>query len=162
MKSTNNKILIIAVVLLLITNIALVALMVTGRGTNNDKGRRGKIEPFELMVKELNLTVQQQKEFKELKDAHFTKAKPLFDSLRAGKNAFFALLKQENISDSVLNLYSQRINETQSKLDKMLFAHLKKVRSLCTPEQQPQFDSFVQKMMQRGRRDSVGKNDSKR
>ena len=162
MRSTNNKILVIAVALLLTTNIALVVLMLTGRTTNSDRGRRGKSEPFELLVKELNLTEQQQKEFKELKDAHFSKAKPLFDSLRAGKNAFFALVKQENIPDSVLNLYSQRINETQSKLDKMLFAHLKKVRSLCTPEQQPKFDMFVQKMMQKGRRDSVGKNDSKR
>jgi periplasmic protein CpxP/Spy len=155
MKSSNNKILIIAVVLLLITNVALVALMVTGRDKDNGKGHRGKGEPFQLMVKELKLTEQQQKEFKQLKEEHFANTKPLFDSLRAAKAAFFTLLKEENVNDNMLNSYSQRVNERQSALDKILFIHLKKVRSLCSAEQQPKFDSFVLKMMQRGRRDSA-------
>jgi periplasmic protein CpxP/Spy len=162
MKSANNKILIIAVVLLLITNMALVVLMMTGRDKDNSRGHRGKFEPFELLVKELSLTEQQQKEFRELKDAHFAKAKPLFDSLRKAKTAFFSLMKQESVPDSLLNLYSRQMNERQTELDKMLFAHLKKVRSLCTAEQQPKFDVFVQKMMQRGRRDSAGAKESNR
>jgi Spy/CpxP family protein refolding chaperone len=155
MKNSNNKILIIAVVLLLITNIALVALMVTGKGKDNGKGRRGKTEPFELMVKELGLTEEQQTNFKQLKEAHFNTTKPLYDSLRAARTAFFTLLKEENVSDSMLTSYSQRVNEKQMAIDKILFAHFKKVRSLCTPEQQPKFDAFVQKMMQRGRKDSA-------
>lgn len=155
MKYPNSKILIIAVVLLLITNIGLVALMVSGRGKDTGKGHRGRSEPFELMVKELGLTEQQQKTFRQLKEEHSISTKPLFDSLRAAKAAFFTLLKEENINDSMLNSYSLRVNEKQAALDRVLFLHLKKVRGLCSAEQQPKFDAFVQKMMQRGRRDSA-------
>jgi protein CpxP len=157
MKNSNNRILTTAVVLLLITNIALVALMVTGKDKDEGTRRRGRGEPFEMMARELGLTEQQKASMKQLKEAHFASTKPLFDSLRAAKAAFFGLLKEDNITDSVLAVYGMRVNEKQAALDKILFAHFRKVRSICTPDQQPKFDAFVQKMMQRGRRDSADK-----
>lgn len=154
MKST-NKILTIAVILLLITNIALVAMMVMGKDKKERKG--GREQAFEMMVKELDMTEAQQKEYKQLKDEHMKDSKPLFDSLRSARNAFFALVKDPAANDSILSVYSQRISERQSAIDKNIFAHFKRVRSLFTPEQQPKFDTFVQKMMQRRRdnRDSA-------
>ena len=157
MKISNNKILTIAVVLLLLVNIALVVFMIMGKSRNGNKHSGGKGDPFEMMVKELNMTEQQQKEYKQQKEEHFKNIKPLFDSVRAAKMAFFALTKEQNVSDSIINAYSQRIAEKQSIIDKLTFAHFKKVRNLFTTAQQPKFDVFVQKMMQRGRRDSAGK-----
>lgn len=154
MKST-NKILAIAAVLLLITNIILVSMMVSGKNKQERKGPGGKGDPFEMMVKELSMTEQQQKEYKLLKEEHLAGTKSLYDSLKTAKSTFFSLVKEEQVNDSLLNQYSERINEKQAALDKLLFTHFKRVRSLFTAEQQPKFDSFVQKMMQRGRRDSV-------
>ena len=155
MKSSNNKILTIAVVLLLLVNIALVAFIVMGKNRNDKWHSGGKGDPFETMVKELNMTAEQQKNYKEQKEEHFKKIKPLFDSVRMAKTAFYALIKEQNVSDSSINVYSQRITEKQSVIDKLTFAHFKTVRNLFTPEQQPKFDAFVQKMMQRGKRDST-------
>lgn len=154
MKSS-NKFLTIAVILLLITNIALVAMMVLGKGKKEKKN--GREQAFEMMVKELDMTEAQQKEYKLLKDEHMKDSKPLFDSLRSARNAFFALVKDSTASDSTLAVYSQRISERQAAIDKNIFAHFRRVRNLFTPEQQPKFDTFVQKMMQRRRdnRDSV-------
>jgi periplasmic protein CpxP/Spy len=155
MKSS-NKILTIAVILLLITNIALVAMLVMGK-QKKDKRGGGREQAFEMMVKELDMTDAQQKEYKLLKETHLKDSKPLFDSLRTARNAFFALVKDTAASDSVLTVYSQRISERQAAIDRNIFAHFKKVRNLFTPEQQPRFDTFVQKMMQRKRdnRDSA-------
>jgi periplasmic protein CpxP/Spy len=154
MKSS-NKILTIAVILLLITNIALVAMLVLGKQKKDKRG--GREQAFEMMVKELDMTDAQQKEYKLLKETHLKDSKPLFDSLRTARNAFFALIKDTAASDSVLTVYSQRISERQAAIDRNIFAHFKKVRNLFTPEQQPKFDTFVQKMMQRKRdnRDSA-------
>lgn len=154
MKSS-NKILTIAVILLLITNIGLVAMMVLGKGKKDRKN--GREEAFEMMVKELDMSDAQQKDYKMLKEEHMKNSKPLFDSLRAARNTFFALVKDSAVSDSVLNIYSQHISERQAAIDKNIFAHFKRVRNLFTPEQQPKFDTFVQKMMQRRRdnRDSA-------
>ena len=83
MKNSNNKILTIAVVLLLLTNIALVVFMMKGSNSHYGKHPGGRDEPFEMMVKELNMTEQQQKDFKQQKEEHFKNIKPLFDSVRA-------------------------------------------------------------------------------
>lgn len=155
MKNSTNKILTIAVVFLLLTNIALVIFMLNKKQPADKK--RNRVDPSEMMVKELNMTEQQQKEYKSLKEEHFKNIKPLFDSVRAAKTAFFALTKEQNVSDSLVNVYSLRIGEKQSAIDKLTFAHFKKVRGLFTAEQQPKFDEFVQKMMQRGRKDSADK-----
>lgn len=157
MKSSNNKILTIAVVLLLLTNIALVAFMVMGKSKRSTKHAWGKGDPAEMMAKELNMTEQQRKDHKLLKEEHLKNIKPLFDSVRAAKTAFFALLKDSTAGDSTINVYSQRITAKQSAVDKLTFAHFKRIRNLFTAEQQPEFDEFVQKMMQRGRRDSATK-----
>ena len=157
MKISNNKILSIAVVLLLLVNIALVVFMLRDKNKHSDKYHEGKGDPFELMVKELNMTEQQQKEYKQQKEEHFKNIKPLFDSVRAAKMAFYGLTKEQSVSDSTVNVYSQRIAEKQLVIDKLTFAHFKKVRNLFTTAQQLKFDVFVQKMMQRGRRDSANK-----
>ena len=156
MKNSSTRILTIAVVLLLLANIALVIFMV--RGKRHMPGKRtGRSEPFEMMVKEMNMTAEQQKEFKTLKEEHFKNVRPLFDSVRAAKTAYFGLVKEPNVSDSLLNAYDQRVIEQQIKLDKLTFEHFRRVRNIFTAEQQPKFDSFIYKMMQRGRRDSSSK-----
>ncbi len=154
MKS-NNKILSVAVVLLLLVNIALVIFMVKGRSKHNQ--RKGH-EPFEMMVKELNMTDEQQKEYKAEKEEHMKAIRPLFDSLRSAKTAFFAMVKVPDTNDSLVDVYSRKISDQQSAIDKLTFTHFKKVRGLFTSDQQPKFDEFVHKMMQRGgRRDSSNK-----
>jgi len=158
MKNSNNKILSVAVVLLLITNIALVIFLMNGKGRND--GKRiggGKGDPSEMMAKELGMTEQQIKEHKQLKEEHFKTIKPFYDSLRAARSAFYALIKDAGVSDSTIAAYSQRINERQAEIDKLTFNHFKRVRNLFTPEQQPKFDEFVQKMMQRSKKDSAAK-----
>jgi periplasmic protein CpxP/Spy len=157
MKNSSNKILTIAVVLLLITNIALVAFMVLGRNKAGDRHSGGRGDMAELMAKELNMTEQQKKDHKQLKEEHFKTVSTLLDSVRAAKTALFALVKDPTVNDSIVNVYTKRIGGIQATIDQLTFAHFRRVRNLFTPEQQPKFDEFVQKMMQRGRRDSTGK-----
>lgn len=152
MKSS-NKILTITVVLLLLTNIALVVMLVTGGGKKSGRPN-GREEAFNMMVKELGMSDEQQKEYKALKEEHFKESKPLFDSLRAARDAFFALVKDSAVSDSLVEVYSRRVGEKQYEVDKAAFTHFKKVRKIFTAEQKPRFDQFVQKMIQR-KRDSM-------
>ncbi len=155
MKNSYNKLLAVAVALLLITNIALVFFMMKGKKKGNE--REMKSDPSQIMVKELNMTEDQQSQYKTLKDDHLKNIKPLFDSVRAAKTAFFSLLKDSAVNDSIIEAYSQRIYRRQAIADKATFTHFRNVRNLFTPEQQPRFDQFIQKMMQRGRKDSSGK-----
>jgi Spy/CpxP family protein refolding chaperone len=141
-----NRILTIAVVLLLVVNAAMLIFMLKGRGHHDMKKQGGS--PFDMMVKELNMTEQQQTEFKKLKDAHFTAIKPVFDSVRSLKKSLFGLVKEENLNDSLVNKYSALISEQQSIADKLTINHFRKVRALFSGDQQKKFDDFTQKMIQ--------------
>ena len=131
--------------------------MIQGRKKGTSWHGSGKGDPSEMMAKELNMTDQQKKDHKLIKEEHFKNIKPLFDSVKAAKTAFFSLLKDSAVSDSTVNAYSQRISERQAAIDKLTFAHFKRIRNLFTTEQQPKFDAFVQKMMQRNRKDSAAR-----
>ena len=159
-----NRILTIAVVLLLLVNVAMLIFMLKGHGRHEMRNRGGG--PFDMMVKELNMTEQQQTAFKKLKDEHFTAIKPVFDSVRTLKKSLFGLVKEENVNDSLVSKYSALISEQQAIVDKLTINHFRKVRALFTGDQQKKFEDFVQKMMQRHgpggmKRDSTGKNKPK-
>ena len=157
-----NRLLTIAVVLLLIVNVAMLVFMLKGRGRHEMKNRGGA--PFDMMVKELNMTEKQQTDFKKLKDEHFTAIRPVFDSVKTLKKFLFGLIKEENVNDSLVSKYSGLISEQQAIVDKLTINHFRKVRALFSGDQQKKFEDFVQKMMQRRggpqggwRKDSIGK-----
>jgi periplasmic protein CpxP/Spy len=154
MKTT--RILTIAVVLLLLINAAMLIFMLKQRKPASKGQRRGG--PFEMMVKELNMSEQQQAEYKKMKEEHFNSVRPLLDSVRAAKQSFFNLAKEPVVNDSTVTAYSNRVAQFQSAADKQILDHFRKVRGLFKDEQQKKFDEFVQKMMQgRGRKDSSGR-----
>jgi periplasmic protein CpxP/Spy len=150
----SNKILKVAVLLLLVANIALVAFMVLGKKKPEDKR---KISPEEMFAKELGLSEDQKATHRQMKDAHMKVIRPLMDSLRDAKTAFYMQTKESELSDSLLTAYSDQISALQIKVDKATLAHFKRVRVFLKPEQQPKFDTLVKKMMQRGRKDTAQK-----
>jgi Spy/CpxP family protein refolding chaperone len=150
----NNKILSIAVVLLLLVNIALVVFMVKGKKRAPHR-KEGK-EPFEMMVKELEMTEQQQTDYKAQKDEHFKSLRPVIDSLRSARTAYFDLVKDPVVNDSLAEKYNRIILDQQATINKMTLAHFRSVRNIFTPAQQPKFDEFIKKMVQR-KRDSSGR-----
>ncbi len=157
-----NKILTIAVVLLLVVNIVMLVCMMRGRGHHDMKKQGAKTGPVEMMMKELNMNEQQKTEFRKLKEEHFTTIKPVFDSVRTLKKSLFALVKEENANDSLVSGYSALIAQQQAIIDKLTINHFRKVRAMFSGDQQIKFDDLVQKMMQRRgpggmKRDSIGK-----
>lgn len=155
-----NRILTIAVILLLLVNVVMLVFMFKGRGHRDMKNRGGG--SFDRMVKELKMTEQQQTEFKKLKEEHFASISPVFDSVRTLKKSLFGLIKEENVNDSLVAKYSALISEQQSIVDRYTINHFRKVRALFSGDQQKKFEEFVQKMMQRRgpggmKRDSTGK-----
>ncbi len=155
MKSS-NKILTLVIGLLLISNIVLVYFLVNGKKPQ----KRDRPDPAEMMIKEVGMDEKQAATHKQMKDDHFKAVRPLYDSLRAAKAIYFGLVKDSALTNSTAKVYRDRIAAWQSTIDSMTFAHFRKMRSLLNPEQQVKYDGFVQKLMQRGRKDSSAKKDS--
>ena len=156
MKSS-SKILTLVIGLLLVSNIVLVYFLVSG---GNKPPKKERPDPTEVMIKEVGMDSLQAATHKQMKDNHFKAVRPLYDSLRAAKSTYFGLVKDTLITEAVAKTYRDKIAAWQSTIDSMTFAHFRKMRSLLKPEQQVKYDEFVQKLMQRGRRDSTAKKDS--
>lgn len=152
----SNKILTLVIGLLLVSNIVLVYFLVSGK----KPPRKDRPDPSEVMIKEVGMDKEQSAIHKQMKDNHFKAVRPLYDSLRTAKATYFGLVKDTTISESTVKTYRDKIAAWQSTIDSMTFAHFRKMRSLLKPEQQVKYDEFVQKLMQRGRKDSTAKKEN--
>ncbi|HRG22888.1 MAG TPA: hypothetical protein PLL23_00790 [Chitinophagaceae bacterium] len=155
MMKNSNKILTLVIGLLLVSNIVLVYFMVNGSGKKPSK--KDRMDPAEIMIKEVGMDEQQAATHKQMKDDHFKAVRPLYDSLRTAKATYFGLVKDASVTDSVGKMYREKIAVWQNTIDSMTFAHFRKMRNLLNPQQQVKYDEFVQKLMQRGRKDSAAK-----
>lgn len=144
----SNKILTIAVVLLLLVNVAMLVFMLKGKGHRPGKpGGRGN--PGEMMAKELGLNEQQKAEVKKLREEHFKNMEPAFDSIKTLKKAMFEMAKNGEVSDSALANHSSLVAGQQAIIDKATVKHFRTMRAMFSGEQQKKYDEFVEKMMQR-------------
>jgi len=149
--STNRWIAIIAFLLITANIVSLVYLWTSRR--QHDRQERKMPPPngqaFEFLSRELKLDSSQRSRYAKLRDEHQAAARPISDSIRKMKDAFFALLGQENIADSVVVAKSRLIGSLEEQLDLVTFRHFQQVRRICNADQQKQFDNLIQDVLHR-------------
>lgn len=154
--NTNNRWLTIVTLLLLTANIVTLALLWTNKKADKEHfdpqqappqqlGSGGQV--FEFITRELQLDSAQQETYKKLRDDHQLQIKPLQDSIGRSKDNFFDLLKQENISDSLVETFSKKIGNLELQRDIITFRHFQKLRAICSEEQKVKFDSIIQQAL---------------
>jgi hypothetical protein len=65
------------------------------------------------------------------------------------KEKLYNQLYQQEVQDSLIENASSQIGNKQQMVDKQLFFHFRELRALCTPDQQPRFDTLMHNMIQR-------------
>lgn len=143
----SNKLLVLVIALLLVSNIVLVYLLVFG--AQKKQAKKERPDPTEIMIREVGMNKEQAATHKQLKDEHFKNVRPFYDSLRAAKAAYFGLIKDTAASAGTMAAYRGQIAYWQTYIDSMTFAHFRKMRGILATDQQPKYDEFVQKLMQR-------------
>jgi len=155
MKNPINRFLTVAVILLLIANIALVAFMLFNKEEKHTA--KGGKAVFEKMAKEIGMTDAQKKEYTSLRESHYARIGPLFDTMRSLRRSLFGLMKDSVVNDSLVKLYSSKISTRQTEADTLTLKHFREIRKIFTDEQKIKYDDYIQKMMQRPRKDSSEK-----
>lgn len=147
----NNRWLTVATLLLLTANIITLVLL----WSTKNKDSRDDMRPapggqvFEFLSKELKLDKQQLEAYKKLRDEHQQARRDIQDSIRRAKDEFFALLKNPDVSDSLINAYNRKAAEANQRLDEITFKHFQKLRAICNKTQQQTFDSIIQEALHR-------------
>jgi len=147
-----NKIFVAIIVMLMIANIVLVSFFLMKK----DTGKRYKHEDRKAMIanflkSEIGFNTAQLQRYDTLSNNHRDNIKKMFDSLRSSKDKQFKQLAADNFTDSVMNSVADQSAVSQKLMELKMFNHLKNIRSLCTPDQLPKFDSlFVKVLNKRG------------
>lgn len=147
--SSKNKTLIFIVVLLLLTNIAVVGYFLFVCKKPN-KLPRGKDNFSAVLEKEVGFNKQQLAQFDELKKVHWANAKANMDKIVSIKNTIFDLTKQFNAPDSVVDKLADSIGGLQKQVEISAYHHVLETRKICTPQQLPAFDSLMKRLINRG------------
>jgi len=149
--STNNRWLTVITLLLLTANIVTLALLWSHKkgGNGPQPPQPGGGEVFEFITHELNLDSAQQVAYKKLREEHQAGQRPLQDSIRKAKDDFFELLKQANVTDSLIRGRNKKIGDLEQELNLRTYLHFQKLRAICTADQQKKFDSIIQEVLKR-------------
>lgn len=144
-----NKLVLFIIGLLLVSNLVLAFLLVNRKPGRPDLRSRNERMQYmhNLLQKEVGFSAVQLQQFDSLRTKHMSVMQPLMDSLRLSKEQLFNQLPTGN--DSTEQVSAARIGYFQSNIDRQMLNHLREVRQLCTNEQQPAYDTAVQKITRR-------------
>ncbi len=149
--SSKTKLLVTAVVFLLLTNIAMLVFFLCckgpGRKDNHGGGREAMMRTF--LQKDIGFTAQQLQQYDTLAKIHKENIKPSFEAMRNNREQELKELSAEGFSDSAIQTVADKSASTQKEMVKNMFGHFRDIRKLCTPEQQPKFDSLFNKIWDR-------------
>ena len=145
-----NKIYVLLIGILLLSNLALVAFFVANKPEKKEvKRERPGGYMKEALKNEVGFDEQQMAKFEDMASKHKQQMRPLFEDISKTKESFYKLLTQPGTPDSILNISAREIGDKQRLLDLKIFTHFQNIRELCTPEQRPKFDTLVQRVVHR-------------
>ena len=145
-----NKIFLVIIAILLIANIAMLTLFLQKKEPDNGNHRPDRKAFIANFLKdEIGFTTQQLVKYDSLSNQQHEKIKALFDTMRNNKTQQFKQLAVGNFTDSTINTVADQSAAAQKIMEVQMFNHIKAVRQLCTPQQQPAFDSLFVKVFNR-------------
>ncbi len=142
---SRNRILLIIIGILLITNLIVVVLFLNHRCTEQPR-QPGFTERLKNEVKFTPVQIQQ---FEPRKKAFWSDMHTRLDRMKKTKEEFYKQMYDPAIPDSIINSRAQGIGNQQKDIDIVVLKHFKELRTLCTPEQLPKFDSLLPMIVQR-------------
>lgn len=100
-----------------------------------------------FLVKELKLDSVQQEQLLVFRDEHRSATQDIKKKNREAKEVFFSLLEREGITETEIDKAATLSAKYDAELAKITFAHFKKIRSICTAEQQKKFDEIIHEVL---------------
>ncbi len=152
MSPARNRNLLIIIATLVLTNVAVLVYFLGQKkpektaSANTEPSRNGVAE---MLQKDVGFSEDQTARYKEMKEKQRGKIRPMYDEMRKAKDSLFRLLSYPGTSDAVLDSMAEGIAQKQKAIDLETFNHFKRVRALCTPDQETKYDTMVLRMFRK-------------
>jgi Spy/CpxP family protein refolding chaperone len=156
--ASKTKILVTVVILLLLTNIAMLLFFLNNKDHGKRDGRGGRDAAMRsFLQKEIGFSDQQLQQYDSLSKQHKDQIRPSFDEMRNNREQDMKTLGQSGFNDSIIDASASRSAAMQKEMIKKMLLHFREIRQLCTPDQKPKFDSLFYKTL--GKRDDRKRKD---
>ena len=142
--SGRNKVLVILVIVLLLTNAGMLVYV------NTCCGKEEKAPPMargEWVSKELKLDSVQKKTYMVSRDRRDSALVSMQLELRTAKLGLIGLLSQPGVADSTIQGSIRMVAEKQQLIEREYFDHYTRMRQLLRPDQYPLLDSTLTRMV---------------
>ncbi len=143
---SNNKILVIIIAVLLLVNTGMVFFILRTPekpSFHNDF----KAAMPEFLQNSIGFSSQQMSQYDSLSNAYNAKFKANMESLRSDRQQEFKQFAQTGFNDSAIDSIVLLATENRKLLDVNLLQYTKEIRKICTPEQQPKYDTLLYKVL---------------
>lgn len=145
----NNKGLLFLVVVLLLSNICLLAYFLVWKKPEQMGPQRGNFSVVEHMKKEIGFNDEQSTQFRQLLEQNRDSMKRYSEQVKLAKSALYKLLQDPKASDSAVTAAGNKLALQQEAMELVMFRHFQRVRKLCTDSQVVKFDTMVTRMSNR-------------
>lgn len=142
-----NKWWALAFLLLVILNVATLTAfwLLRDRRPGPPPGAQSGVVDF--LAKELGFDSIQKQKLIQLYTVHQEKMQEVRKNNRDAKDAFFALLQQHDIPDSIIEKAAKESAKYDEETDVITFRHFQQIRGLCTEPQKKKFDTVIQEVL---------------
>lgn len=141
-----TKLLTITVIGLLLLNFATLGFLFSNGPRGNRPPHEGKPEPKEIIIEQLHLDANQQKEYAKLIQWHRGEINQLDDQIRHTKNELYSQLSEKEINVKAKDSLIALLNSYQKQIEETHFKHFEDIKKLCKPEQQEDFKALTEEL----------------
>jgi hypothetical protein len=145
---SRNKVLLTIIAILFLTNIVMLVLFLRVR-SQIEAAAPKKLGFTEKLKNEVGFTPQQMAVYEPKRDKFWVNVRQRFDTIKNTKVAFYNLMYDPTVPDSILHARADLIGSQQKNLDLFVVRHFKDIRKLCTPTQLPKYDSLLPPLIDR-------------
>lgn len=146
MANPRNKILLLIICILLVSNIAVLFALWPKK---KDEPKEPKEDYMTgLLKKEVGFNEKQVEDFHVIQKKQREVMKARFDSLRLAKEQFYGMFGKER-NDTAYQAAILKVGQRQVSLDSQAFRNFEQVRALCSQDQLVKYDSMVFKFAKR-------------
>ena len=147
-----NKTLIIVIAALLISNLVLLGAYFWGREKKAPQNNKNDRSPVEYMTREIGFDSTQKQQFKEYWESVSGNNRQLYDSIRINREVLYSNLKLEPQPEALVDSLAGKIAGFEKQISLNNYRHFKKVREMCSEEQQVKLDSVINRLAKKTRR----------
>lgn len=144
---SRNKVLLTIIAILLVTNVVMLVLFLRMKPLQHEQPK--KLGFTEKLKNQVGFTPQQMAVFEPKKKAFWARVRERFDEIKKTKEDFYQYMYNPSVADSVIEAKADVIGKQQRDLDLFVIRHFKEIRTLCTPEQLPRYDSLLPPLIER-------------